>query len=112
MATGATTARSFRSLEDRLPLHPRHPFSHPPRRRLALEPVAEPLVDATVIVDLVLFLAEAVILARIHEHHEIIPAGPPGEVVELDALMPIDRPVRIADLHQHRRPELVHLRRR
>src|SRR5690349_16292837 len=98
---------AWRELLDRveygLSLEPRHAFGHPLRRRLTLEPVTEPLVDPTVVVDLVLLLAEAVVFAGIHEHHEVIAACAAGEVVELHALMPIDRPVRVAELHQHRR---------
>src|SRR4051812_48588401 len=107
--------RAFRSLrravEYRLPLRPRHPLRHPRRRRLTLEPVAEPLVDAAVIVDLVLLLSEPMIFTRVHQQHEVITAGSAREVVELDALMPIDRAVRVAEFHQHRCLELVDLRR-
>src|SRR5215213_5010485 len=109
-ATRATAARSLRGVEDGLPFRPRHPLGHPLRCRLALEPVTEPLIDAPMVVDMVLLLAEPVVLAGIYEHHEVVAAGAPSEVVELDPLVPIDGAVGIPELHQHRRPELVHLR--
>src|SRR5688500_5507740 len=82
--------RSLRRVEHGLPITPRQSLRHPLRCGLALEPVPEPLEDATVVIDLVLLLAESMVLARIDEHHEVVPAGSPREVVELDALMPID----------------------
>src|SRR5690606_16782375 len=88
-------------------LQPRPAFGDPPRGRLSLEPVTEPLEDPALIVDLVLPLPQAVVLARVDEQNEVVPAGAPCEVVELDSLMPVDGAVRVAEHHEHGRVELV-----
>src|SRR5947207_9626347 len=103
---------SLRRLECRFALRPRQPVGHPLRRGLPLEPVTEPLIDAPVIVDLVLLLSQPVILARIHDHHDVLEPGATRVVVELDALVPIDGAVRVAGLEHHGRPDVLHLRHR
>src|SRR5687768_7505734 len=105
-------AQSLHRVEHRLPFYPGHAVGHPLRCRLALEPMTEPLIDAPMIIDLVLLFPEAMILPRIDEHHEVIAPRAPSEVVELDALVPIDRAVGVAEFHQHWRLQLVHFRSR
>ncbi len=88
-----------------------HAFADPGRGGVALQVVSEPLDDAPVVVELVRFLAQAVVLARVREQDHFL-FRPPREVVQLDPLVPEHRAVVVADFDEQRRFHVVHVEHR
>ena len=109
IAESAGSERESVLVADRLCRHPleflvaiqeAHTLRHPGGRGLALEVVAEPLVDAAVVVDLVRLLRQPVVLALVDQQDHLLPRPARG-VVEDDALVPVHGAILVAERHEH-----------
>src|SRR5580658_10893287 len=69
--------------------------------------MAEPGEDAALVVDLIGFLAQAMIFAGVFQQHYIL-LGAAGDVVQLDALVEKHGAVAVADLDEQWRSHILH----